>query len=157
MYRDCPLLEHNTAEVQRVFDIEKSASIGYFKGLSVWHITMTDRAQPRVFVVDDDVSVADTVTLVLCHFGFHVTTFYDPVLAVQHALLSAPDIVITDYSMPRMNGLELAAWLHNHSPHCKIVIITGEVAVVAAQENNGLKFTLLQKPVHPDVLLASIV
>jgi DNA-binding response OmpR family regulator len=117
---------------------------------------MTASSRLRILVVDDDVSVADTSSLVLRHAGFQVTTFYDPLLAAQHALEFEPHAVITDYSMPNMNGLELAAWLHQHCPDCKIVIISGEAAAVAERVNDGLKFTLLQKPVDPRALIAAV-
>lgn len=52
---------------------------------------MTASARLRIFVVDDNVCVADTVSLVLCEAGFQVTTFYNALLAVQHALQSKPD------------------------------------------------------------------
>jgi DNA-binding NarL/FixJ family response regulator len=88
--------------------------------------------------------------------GFRVITFYNPLLAAQYALESEPHPVITDYSMPHMNGPELAAWLQRHCPECKIVIISGEAAAVAEQVNPGLKFTLLQKPVDPCAPIAAV-
>ncbi|WP_459967577.1 response regulator [Paenibacillus sp. JCM 10914] len=36
-----------------------------------------------------------------------------------------PDVVITDISMPFLDGLQLAAWIREHQPLCKIVILTG--------------------------------
>lgn len=116
----------------------------------------TASARSRVFVVDDDRSVADTVALVLQRAGFQVTTFYDAVSAAQYALAFAPHTVVTDFSMPGMNGLELAAWLQQHLPCCKIVIISGEAATVAEQANDGLNFSLLQKPVAPQILIAAV-
>jgi DNA-binding NtrC family response regulator len=110
----------------------------------------------RILVVDDDPSVADTISAVLCRVGFNVATFYDPLLAVRHALQSEPNVVITDYSMPNMNGLELAAIMQKRYPACKLVILTGQVALVAEYPANGLKFTLLQKPVPPLTLIDAI-
>jgi CheY-like chemotaxis protein len=119
------------------------------------HMTACERL--RIFVVDDNVCVADTVSLVLREAGFHVTTFYDAIPAVQHALQFPPDAVITDYSMPNMNGLVFAAWLQEHCPDCKIVILTGDAALVAETADGDLKFTLLQKPAHPDSLIAAVL
>jgi DNA-binding NtrC family response regulator len=117
---------------------------------------MTASARSRVFVVDDDRSVADMVAMVLHQAGFQVTTFYDAVSATQYALECEPHTVVTDFSMPHMNGLELAAWLQDHFPDCKIVIISGEAAAIAEQANDGLKFTLLQKPVKPQIMIAAV-
>lgn len=113
-------------------------------------------ARFRIFVVDDDASVADTVSAVLRYAGFEVTTFYDPFLTMLHALESEPHVVITDYAMPKMNGLELATRLQKLYPACKIVILTGQAALVAEQVANGLNFTLLQKPVLPRALIEAV-
>jgi CheY-like chemotaxis protein len=118
---------------------------------------MTASARSRIFVVDDNVCAADTVSLIQCEAGFQVTTFYDALPAVQHALESQPDAVITDYSMPSMNGLELAAWLQEHCPDCKIVILTADAAFVAKTADGELKFTLLEKPTDPDALIAAVL
>jgi FixJ family two-component response regulator len=117
---------------------------------------MTSIARLRIFVVDDDVCVADTVSVALREAGFQVTTFYDALLSVQHALLFQPDTVITDYSMPNMDG-QLAAWLQEHCPGCKIVILTGDVPLVTEKADGMLKFTLLEKPAHPDALIAAVL
>lgn len=110
----------------------------------------------RIMVVDDDKSVANVVSLILHQAGFQVTTFYDALSAAQYALEFQPDVVITDYSMPNMNGLELATVLQENCPDCKIVINSGEAAVVAERANSNLKFTLLQKPTDLRTLIAAI-
>lgn len=110
----------------------------------------------RVFVVDDDVFVAEVVSAVLSHAGFEVSTFNDALSAARHARQSAPQVVITDYSMPQITGLMLAAWLRENCPECKIVILTGEAAVVAEHAVVGLRFTLLKKPATPSELIAAV-
>jgi CheY-like chemotaxis protein len=117
---------------------------------------MSTSAPRRILVVDDDKLVADVLTLILEHHGFLVTTLYNPVLAAQYALELLPHVLITDYHMPQMNGLELATRIRKHCPDCRIVITSGHIAVVAEQMGAGMDFTLLQKPVHPPVLLVAI-
>ncbi len=117
---------------------------------------MAANTRSRILVVDDDPSVATAVSAVLCHAGFDVTTFHDPLPAIQFALESEPHVVITDYAMPNMNGLELAAWLQARYPACKLVILSGQASTVAEQPANGLKFILLQKPAHPVTLIDAI-
>jgi len=117
---------------------------------------MITNARLRILVVDDDASVADTISDILRETGFGVTTFYDPLHVVQHALESEPHAVVTDYSMPNMNGLELATWLQKLYPACKIVILTGQATVVADQPADSLKFTLLQKPIPPLALIQAV-
>lgn len=77
---------------------------------------MTASARTRVLVVDDDVSVADTVALVLDGAGFEVAKFYDALLAAQYALEFQPHTIITDYSMPRMTDPAL-----NSATNCDLI------------------------------------
>jgi DNA-binding response OmpR family regulator len=113
-------------------------------------------ARSRIFVVDDDVCLADMVSLILHEAGFQVSTFYDALSAAQYALEYQPDAVITDYSMPHMNGLEFAAWLQEHCPDCEIVILSGDATLDAKIREAEMDFTLLQKPAHPDALIAAV-
>ena len=83
-------------------------------------------------------------------------TFNDAIHAAQFALKSAPDVVVTDYDMPHITGLVLAGWLSVNYPACKIVIVSGDAATVTEQAPIGLKFTLLQKPVPTEVLIAAV-
>ena len=111
--------------------------------------------QPLVFVVDGDVMVADSTSLLLQHGGFEVFTFYDALPAAQKALLSVPDVVVTSYAMP-LDGLVLAAWLREHCPCCKVVILSSNAEAVSERVTTGLKFTLLQKPVSPEKLISAV-
>lgn len=117
---------------------------------------MTANTGIRVFVVDDDVFAAEVVSAVLHHAGFEVSTFNDAISAARHARQSAPRVVITDYSMPHITGLMLAAWLRENCPECKIVILTGEAAVVAEHAAVGPRFTLLKKPATPNELTEAV-
>lgn len=109
-------------------------------------------------VVDDGKIVTDTVALVLRHAGFEVSTFYDALTAAQYALKSPPQIVVTDYVMPEhrwpcARGLD---WMKYNCPGCRIVILSGKASTIASRAADGLKFTLIQKPVHPLALVAAI-
>ncbi len=81
--------------------------------------------QARVFVVDDDRVLADTISAVLRSVGFQVRTFYDGLPAINYAIGAKPDVIVTDYRMPT-NGLRLASWLKDYCPACKVVLISGD-------------------------------
>jgi DNA-binding NtrC family response regulator len=117
---------------------------------------MTSNTGIRVFVIDDDVSVAEVVSAVLHQAGFEVSTFNNALSAARHARRASPHVVVTDYSMPDINGLALAAWLQTNCPECKIVILTGEAAAVAEHAGVELRFTLLEKPVAPQDLIGAV-
>jgi len=81
----------------------------------------------RVFLVDDERSLASVGERRLTALGYIVTTATDPVAALEIFRERAGefDLVMTDYSMPRMNGLDLAREIHRIRPDVPIVLSTG--------------------------------
>jgi CheY-like chemotaxis protein len=110
----------------------------------------------RVLVVDDDKLLAYVISEVLRDAGFDVSTFNDARLAAQFALKSPPDVVVTDYVMPDINGLVLTTWLSENYPACKVVIVSGDPIAVTEQAPIGLKYALLQKPFPTESLIAAV-
>lgn len=68
-----------------------------------------DRPKLRVLVVDDNRDSADTLAMMLRILGHDSHTAYDGQEAVDRAASLAPDAVLLDIGMPRMNGYEAAA------------------------------------------------
>ena len=65
----------------------------------------------RVLVVDDEPSIRQLVATLLTLEGFDVATAEDGRDAMDQVLAVAPDIVVSDVRMPRLNGCELLAAL----------------------------------------------
>ncbi len=115
--------------------------------------------RPTVLVVDDESAIADTVTEILSRKGYAAMTAYDGPDALEIALLTPPELLITDVSLPGMSGIELAIKMRRIFPDCKILLFSGHVAtadLLARAQQAGHTFTLLSKPVHPNVLLARV-
>lgn len=113
-------------------------------------------AASRVIVVDDDRFLARLISNLLRETGFEVFTFNDALAAAQFALRCAPDVVVTDYDMPDIDGLVLTAWLNVNFPACKTVMVSGESATARKKAPVGLKFALLQKPFSTQALIAEV-
>jgi len=108
-------------------------------------------------VVDDESVIAETVAAILSQSGYAVTTAYDGPEALEIALLSPPELLITDVSLPGMTGIELAITIRRIFPDCKVLLFSGHAAtagLLAGAERAGHSFTLLSKPVHPKDLLS---
>jgi DNA-binding response OmpR family regulator len=108
-------------------------------------------------VVDDESAIAETVAAILSRSGYAVMTAYDAQEAMETALLSPPELLITDVSLPGMSGIELAITMRRVFPDCRILLFSGHVAtadLLAGAQRAGHTFTLLSKPVHPKDLLA---
>jgi DNA-binding NtrC family response regulator len=110
----------------------------------------------RVFVVDDEISIAKMLSVILQIHLFDATPFADPLAALEMARVSPPDYLISDIAMEGMTGIELARTFRREVPGCKILLFSalaeGPELVRRAQEE-GTTFSFLQKPVHPAELV----
>jgi len=68
-----------------------------------------------VLVVDDEVHILHVVSMKLRNAGYTVITAEDGEEALELAVARTPDLVITDYQMPYMTGLELCMALKKHA------------------------------------------
>jgi CheY-like chemotaxis protein len=114
---------------------------------------------PRIFVVDDEHVIAATLATILHMNGFSARFFTDPVEALAAARLDAPDLLVSDVAMPGLTGIDLAIQIKAQYPDCKILLFSGQATTQDLLEDarsQGHDFQLLQKPVHPSVMLSVI-
>ena len=120
---------------------------------------MTIRRKERVFVVDDEVVIAQTIAIILSRSGFDAIAFTNPLEALTFARNESPDLVISDVMMPEMSGVDLAIALRALYPACKVLLFSGQSAtqdLLEAAREKGHDFQLLSKPIHPTDLLNAI-
>ena len=115
--------------------------------------------RPVVLVVDDESVIADTLSEILMRSGYHAVPVYDADSALETALLTPPEMLITDEVQPGMTGIELAITVRRIYPDCKIILFSGQAAtadLLASARAEGHHFTLLNKPLHPQDLLQRV-
>ena len=83
--------------------------------------------QPTVFVVDDEPMLLELAEAILKPLGYQVRTFRDPELALKEFPAALPDVIITDYAMGRMNGMDLVRECRRLNPHQKMILLSGTV------------------------------
>ncbi|MEK6262254.1 MAG: response regulator [Planctomycetota bacterium] len=92
----------------------------------------------RVLVVDDSLTAAVQVRLMLEAAGFEVEHALNGLLALEAMSRRVPDVVLTDMQMPEMNGLELVEAVRGQYPGVPVVLMTAhgseELAVLALQQ-----------------------
>jgi CheY-like chemotaxis protein len=114
----------------------------------------------RVFVVDDEETIASSLAMILrLHGGIHATSFTDPLQALKLAEIEAPDLLIADVMMPQLSGIELAIQMRLLHPNCKMLLFSGNAGTIdllKAARADGFAFEFLSKPVHPAAMLAKI-
>lgn len=113
----------------------------------------------RIFVIDDEVVIADTLSAILRNNGYDATAFYDGESALAASAKCRPDVIISDVVMPRMNGVEVAIQISRRHPDCKILLFSGNAGmsgILESAANSGYPFDVMTKPVHPKDLLAAL-
>lgn len=119
----------------------------------------TSEYRPVILVVDDESAIADTLTEILSRSGYAAMATYDGTDALETALLTPPELLITDVVLPGMSGIELAITIKRIFPDCKILLFSGQAAtgdLLANAKSQGHQFTLLNKPIHPRELLTRV-
>lgn len=109
-----------------------------------------------VFVVDDDVSVRDSLAPLLRSAGWHACAFDSAQQFLDHPRPALPCCLILDVTLPGLNGLELQEQLTDR-PEMPIIFLTGYGNVpmtVRAMKAGAVEF--LTKPFRADVLLAAV-
>jgi FixJ family two-component response regulator len=112
---------------------------------------------PIVFVVDDDVSVRESVEELIRYAGYQAETFSSAQEFLNHPPVRVPNCLILDVSLPDLNGLELQERIAAERNDMPIIFITGYGDVpmtVKAMKAGATEF--LTKPLARDILLSAI-
>jgi CheY-like chemotaxis protein len=79
----------------------------------------------KILVVDSKKRMADVLSFVLREAEYEVETFYDARSALLRASDCPPDVLVSDISMPEMDGVSLAGALREQNPDCKVILLSG--------------------------------
>jgi DNA-binding NtrC family response regulator len=115
--------------------------------------------QFRIFVVDDEPTIAKTTSQILELQGFDAIPFSDPRHLLESCRESPPNLVISDIIMPHMTGFELAGLLKEMQPQCSVILFTGQAGVAdlaALAVEQGHVLEVLSKPLHPQSLIETV-
>jgi FixJ family two-component response regulator len=112
---------------------------------------------PIVFVVDDDISVRESLELLIRCEGWQPETFSSGQEFLSRPRALVPSCLVLDFSLPGLNGLELQKRIAVERTYMPIIFITGyrDVPItVQAMKAGALEF--LTKPFGEDALLSAI-
>src|ERR1700676_3840958 len=112
---------------------------------------------PIVFVVDDDVSVRESLELLIRCEGWEPQTFASAPEFLARPRALVPSCLVLDITLPGLNGLDLQKQVAVERPDMPIIFITGYGDVpktVQAMKAGAVEF--LTKPFNEDVLLSAI-
>ena len=114
-------------------------------------------ATPIVFVVDDDVSVRESLELLIYCEGWHPETFGSAQDFLIYPRPHVPSCLVLDLSLPGLNGLDVQKRVAVEQSDMPIIFITGFGDVpttVQAMKAGAVEF--LTKPFRDDVLLVAV-
>jgi two-component system, LuxR family, response regulator FixJ len=114
-------------------------------------------AERRVYVVDDDEAVRDSLSVLLESKAFAVKSFASALKFLETAPSLPTGCLIVDIRMPEMDGLELQQHLINRSLDFPLIVITGHGDVplaVRAMKAGAIDF--IEKPFASEAILSSL-
>ncbi len=104
--------------------------------------------QPVVLLVDDERELRGAVSRYLTSMGYLVHQAGDGVEAMEHldTMTMLPDAVVSDITMPRMNGVSLARTLRDRHSALPIILVSGHLGAVASTKELPASVDFLSKP-----------
>lgn len=116
-------------------------------------------ADKKILVVDDEVHIVQVVAIKLRNNGFEVITAENGAEGLDLAIQEHPDLIVSDYQMPVMSGLEMIENLRAkpETRDIPVVMLTARGFAIEDDKKQQLRVTAcLSKPFSPRELLQSI-
>ena len=118
-------------------------------------ISEAQRGQGRILVIDDDAGVRRFIVECLEMLGYQVSQAASGQEGVASLRSDEPDLLIVDYAMPGMNGVEVVQMARERAPNLPIILATGYADMDAVEKVIGLG-ALLRKPFRIDDLQKAV-
>ena len=105
----------------------------------------------RVLVVDDELTTLKNLRRILEKEGYQVSTYSNPVRALELLKRETFDVLLSDLHMPHLDGLELLDQAKLIAPGLEVIIITGYASLDGAVEATKKgAYHFLAKPFTPE-------
>lgn len=108
----------------------------------------------RVVLIDDNQQTTEMLGAVLRRAGFEAEVFTCPTTGLEWTKQHGADLLLTDYLMPGLNGLDLLTQIKDVDSTLPVIVISGEGTIEAAVEamKRGA-YDFIEKPFHPELLV----
>jgi CheY-like chemotaxis protein len=116
-------------------------------------------SEKKVLVVDDEIHIIHVVAIKLRSNGFEVITASNGAQAYELACSENPDLIVTDFQMPVMDGFELVKKLRQNeqTKDIPVIMLTARSFSIEQEQKEQLKISdCLGKPFSPKELLKKI-
>ncbi|MFB0525151.1 MAG: response regulator [Phycisphaerae bacterium] len=116
-------------------------------------------AEKKVLVVDDEIHIIHVVAIKLRNNSYEVISADNGAQAFELACEEKPDVIVTDFQMPGMTGLQLVEKLRQceQTRDIPVILLTARNFVISQQQQKELQISqCLSKPFSPKELLGNI-
>ncbi len=103
---------------------------------------------PQILIVDDNTLGLMARRTVLEELGYRVHTCSSPQDALEQCMKSSFDVVVTDYKMPQMDGIEFIRELRKQCPGMPVILISGFTDTLGLNELSTGADAVIQKSAH---------
>jgi two-component system alkaline phosphatase synthesis response regulator PhoP len=113
----------------------------------------------KVLIADDEIHIIHVVAIKLRNNGYEVVAANNGAEAYELACSEHPDIIVTDYQMPFVTGLELIEKIRKNeeTKHIPAILLTARSFAITEEMQNSLGIEeCLSKPFSPKELLKTI-
>jgi CheY-like chemotaxis protein len=113
----------------------------------------------KVLVVDDEVHIVQVVAIKLRNNGFEVVTAENGAEGLEAAVREKPDLIVSDFQMPVLSGLEMIEQLRGKSEtrDIPVIMLTARGFAIEEDKRQQLRISAcLSKPFSPREVLQSI-
>jgi DNA-binding NtrC family response regulator len=105
----------------------------------------------KVWIIDDEAEIRQILKLILEREGFETECFENPILAIENLKNSKPDVMVSDFRMPQMNGVDFFKSIQQIW-NGSFILLTGESGVAVEEfKKTGIKEVLF-KPMDLSIL-----
>lgn len=111
---------------------------------------------PKILLVDDEWLITMSMETVLENEGYEVISAADGKKGLELALSQAPDLIIADFMMPRMDGLTMAARIRERNASVPILLATAVASTQLPADRENLVQSYLFKPIADRDLLRAV-
>lgn len=111
----------------------------------------------KILVADDETHILNVLSMKFQNGGFDILTAEDGVDALAVTRAALPDLIITDYQMPRMSGLELCSLLESDpaTRDIPVILLTARGFSIAETQTISRNIRcVISKPFSPREILA---
>lgn len=112
----------------------------------------------KILIVEDDVDQCGFLEVLLKRQGYVVFTAHDGQEGIQQAMACKPDLIISDISMPDLDGANMVAALHDNPEFTQtpILVISAYGAKYLLDALKAGAREALRKPIDPDLLFTTV-